>query len=85
MARSSEPASTTRYELRNARRESLLPQNRTAPEEEGMNALPDIEEEDTNALPFNHEITKISTSTKLNTWISAYRVGDIVTFIKYIC
>lgn len=45
MARSSEPASASRYEYRNARRKSLLAQNRTAPEE-GTNALPEQTEQD---------------------------------------
>ena len=66
--------STARYELRNARRESLLPQNRTA-----------SEEEDTNALPFDQGMTKISTNTELNEWITAHGAGDIVAFIKYMC
>jgi hypothetical protein len=76
--------STARYELRNVRRESLLPQNRTAPEE-GTNASPDTEQEDTNALPFDHEMTKISTDTELKEWITAHGAGDIVAFIKYMC
>jgi len=62
----SELVSIARYELRNARRESLLSQNRTASEEEGMNASLDIEEKNTNALLFNHEMIKISISTELN-------------------
>jgi len=62
----SELVSIARYELRNARRESLLSQNRTASEEEDMNASLDIEEKNTNALLFNHEMIKISISTELN-------------------
>ncbi len=66
--------SIARYELQNARRESLLSQNRTA-----------SEEENTNALLFNHEMIKISISTELNAWISAHETDDLVVFIKYIC
>jgi len=66
MARSSESASIARYELRNARRESLLPQNRTASEEKGTNASSNTEEENTNTLLFDHEMIKISTNTELN-------------------
>ncbi len=81
MARSLEPASVSRYEHRNARRESLLLQNRTVPEE-GTNALPEeTEQEDTNALPFDYRIIRISISTKLNAWIVAYEAGDIIAFI----
>ncbi len=67
MARTTEPepVSTARYELRNVRRESLLPQNRTAPEE-GTNASSNIKQENTNALLFDHEMTKISTDMELN-------------------
>ena len=89
MARStgleSELVSTTRYETRDAERESLLSQNRTASEEEGTNASSNIEEEDTNALLFDHEMIKISISTELNAWISAHEAGDLVAFIKYMC
>ncbi len=85
MTRSSESASIARYELRNARRESLLPQNWTASEEEGTNALSNTEEENTNALFFDHEMIKISINTELNAWISAHKAGDIVVFIKYMC
>jgi len=62
----SESVSIARYELRNARRESLLSQNRTASEEESTNASLNTEEENTNALLFNHEMIKISISTELN-------------------
>ncbi len=85
MTRSSESASIARYELRNARRESLLSQNWTASEEEGTNALSNTEEENTNALFFDHEMIKISINTELNAWISAHEAGDIVVFIKYMC
>ncbi len=70
----SESVSIARYELRNAKRESLLSQNRTASEEENMNAL-----------LFNHEMIKISISTELNAWISAHETDDLVVFIKYMC
>ncbi len=70
----SESVSTAHYELRNARRESLLSQNRTA-----------SEEENTNVLLFNHEMIKISISTELNAWISAHETDDLVVFIKYMC
>ncbi len=66
--------SIAHYKLRNARRESLLSQNRTA-----------SEEENTNALLFNHKMIKISISTELNAWISAYETDDLVVFIKYMC
>jgi len=66
MARSSESVSIARYELRNARRESLLSQNRTASEEEDTNALSNTEEKNTNTLLFDHEMIKISISTELN-------------------
>ncbi len=85
MTRSSESASIARYELQNVRRESLLPQNRTASEEEDMNASSNTEEENTNALLFNHEMIKISISTELNAWISTHEADDIVVFIKYMC
>ncbi len=62
----SEPVSTARYDFRNVRRESLLSQNRTASEEEGTNVSSDTEEENTNALLFDHEMIKISISTELN-------------------
>ncbi len=62
----SEPVSTARYDFRNVRRESLLSQNRTAPEEEGTNESSDTEEENTNMLFFDHEMIKISISTELN-------------------
>ncbi len=66
--------SIARYKLQNARRESLLSQNRTA-----------SEEENTNALLFDHEMIKISISTELNAWISTHETDDLVAFIKYIC
>jgi len=62
----SESVSIARYELQNARRESLLSQNQTASEEEDMNASSNTEEENMNALLFDHEIIKISISTELN-------------------
>ncbi len=43
------------------------------------------EEENTNALLFNHEMIKISISTELNAWISAHETDDLVIFIKYMC
>ncbi len=70
----SESVSIARYELQNARRESLLSQNWTA-----------SEEENTNALLFNHEMIKISISTELNAWISTHETDDLVVFIKYMC
>ncbi len=85
MTRSSESASIARYELRNARRESLLSQNRTASEEEDTNASSNTEEENTNALLFDHEMIKISINTELNAWISTHEADDIVVFIKYMC
>ncbi len=85
MTRSSESASIARYELRNARRESLLPQNWTASEEEDTNASLNTEEENTNVLLFDHEMIKISINTELNAWISTHEADDIVVFIKYIC
>ena len=66
MTKSSESASIARYELQNARRESLLSQNQTASEEEDMNASLDTEEENMNALLFDHEMIKISINTELN-------------------
>ncbi len=81
----SESVSMTRYETRNAERESLLSQNWTASEEEDMNASSNIEEENTNALFFDHEMIKISISMKLNAWISAHEADNLVIFIKYIC
>jgi len=62
----SESVSTARYDFQNVRRESLLSQNQTASEEEGMNASSNTEEENTNALLFDHEMIKISISTELN-------------------
>ncbi len=50
-----------------------------------MNASSDTEEENMNALLFNHEMIKISISTELNAWISTHEANDIVVFIKYIC
>ncbi len=81
----SESVSIARYKLQNARRESLLSQNRTASEEEDMNASSNTEEENTNALLFDHEMIKISISTKLNAWISAHEADNLVVFIKYMC
>jgi len=66
MTRSSESVSIARYELRNARRESLLSQNQAASEEEDMNASSNTEEKNMNALLFDHEMIKISISTELN-------------------
>ncbi len=66
MIRSSESASIACYKLRNARRESLLSQNQTASEEESTNASLNTEEENMNALLFDHEMIKISISTELN-------------------
>ncbi len=77
--------SIAHYELQNAERESLLSQNWTASEEENMNASLNTEEENMNMLFFDHEMIKISISTKLNAWISAYETDDLVAFIKYIC
>ncbi len=85
MTRSSESASIARYDLWNARRESLLSQNQTASEEKGMNASSDTEEENMNVLSFDHEMIKISISTELNAWISTHEADDIIVFIKYIC
>ncbi len=81
----SELVSTTCYETWDAERESLLSQNWTASEEEDTNASLNIEEKNTNALFFNHEMIKISISTKLNAWISAHEADDLVVFIKYMC
>ncbi len=36
-------------------------------------------------MPFDYEMTKISTNTELNAWITAHGAGDIVAFIKYMC
>ncbi len=85
MTRSSESVSIARYELRNARRESLLSQNQTASEEEGTNASLNTEEENMNVLLFDHQMIKISINIELNAWISAHEANDIVVFIKYIC
>ncbi len=79
----SESVSIARYELRNARKKSLLSQNRTASEEEDTNASSNTEEENMNALFFDHEMIKISISTELNAWIIDKRTDDIVIFIKY--
>ncbi len=85
MTRSSESASIAHYELQNARRESLLSQNRTASEEEDTNVSSNTEEENTNVLFFDHKMIKISISTELNAWISIHKADDLVVFIKYIC
>jgi len=77
--------SIAHYDLQNARRESLLSQNWTASEEEDTNALSNTEEENMNALLFDHKMIKISISTKLNAWVNTYKADDIVIFIKYIC
>jgi len=66
MTRSSESVSIARYELRNARRESLLSQNQTASEEEGTNASLNTEEENMNVLLFDHQMIKISINIELN-------------------
>jgi len=58
--------SIAHYDFQNVKRESLLSQNRTASEEENMNALSDTEEENMNVLLFDHEMIKISISTELN-------------------
>jgi len=85
MTRSSESVSIAHYDLQNVRREFLLSQNWTASEEEDMNVSSNTEEENTNALFFDHEMIKISINTELKAWISAYEADDIVAFIKYIC
>ncbi len=66
MTRSSESASIAHYDLQNAKRESLLLQNQTASEEEGMNASSDTEKKNINMLFFDHKMIKISISTELN-------------------
>jgi len=66
MTRSSESVSIAHYKLQNAKRESLLSQKRTASEEEDTNASLNTEKENINTLFFDHEIIKISISTKLN-------------------
>ena len=83
MTRSSESASIAHYDLQNARRKSLLSQNRTASEEEDMNASSNTEEENINVLLFDHEMIKISISTELNAWINVHEADDIIVFIKY--
>jgi len=82
----SESVSITHYNFWNVRRESLLSQNWVASEEEkDTNASSDTEEENMNALLFDHEMIKISISTELNAWISIHEADDIIVFIKYIC
>ena len=81
----SESVSIARYELQNARKESLLSQNWTASEEEDTNASLNTEKENMNALLFDPEIIKISISTELNAWISAHEADDLIVFIKYMC
>ena len=81
----SESVSMTCYETRDAERESLLSQNWTASEEEDTNVSLNIEEENMNALLFDHKMIKISISMKLNAWISAHEADDLVVFIKYMC
>jgi len=68
MTRSTESKSVsiTHYDFQNVRRESLLSQNQTTSEEEDTNASSDTEEKNMNALLFDHEMIKISISTKLN-------------------
>ena len=85
MTRSSESVSIARYDFQNARRESLLSQNRTASEEEDTNASSNTEEKNMNVLFFDHEMIKISINTELNAWISTHEADDIIVFIKYIC
>ncbi len=85
MTRSSESASIACYKLQNARRESLLSQNRTASEEEDTNASSNTEEENMNVLFFDHEMIKISISTELNAWINTHEADNLIVFIKYIC
>ncbi len=79
----SESVSIAHYELRNARRESLLSQNWTASEEEDKNASLNTEEKNTNALLFDHEMIKISINEELNAWIIDKRTDNIIIFIKY--
>ena len=79
----SESVSIAHYDFWNVRRESLLSQNWTASEEEGMNASSDTKEKNTNMLLFDHEMIKISISTELNTWINIHEADDIIIFIKY--
>ncbi len=81
----SELVSTTHYETWDAERKSLLSQNWTASEEEDMNVSLNIKEKNTNALLFDHEMIKISISTKLNAWISTHEADNLVVFIKYMC
>ncbi len=80
-----ESVSMTCYELQNVKRELLLSKNWTASEEEDMNASSNIEEENMNALLFNHKMIKISISTELNAWISTHEANDLIVFIKYMC
>jgi len=45
----------------------------------------ETEQEDTNALPFDYRMTRISISTELNAWIVAHEAGDIIAFIQHMC
>jgi hypothetical protein len=65
MIRSSESASIACYQLQNAKRESLLTQNRTASEED-TNASSDTEQENINMLFFDYKMIKIRINTELN-------------------
>jgi len=80
----SESVSIARYELQNARRESLLSYNWVASKEEDMNAMLNIEEKNMNSLFFDYEMIKISINEELNAWIIDKRINDIIIFIKYI-
>ncbi len=77
----SESVSITRYDLQNARRESLLSQNRATSED--MNARLNVEEKNTKKWFFDFKVIKINIKKKLNAWILNDEADDFIIFIKY--
>ncbi len=77
----SESVSIARYDLWNARRESLLSQNRAT--SENMNARLNIEEKNIKKWSFDLEVIKINIKKKLNAWILNDEADDLIIFIKY--
>ncbi len=77
----SESVSIARYDLQNARRESLLSQNQATSKD--MNARLNVKKKNTNEWSFDLEVIKINIKKKLNAWILNNKADDLIIFIKY--
>ena len=77
----SKSVSITRYDLQNARRESLLSQNWATSED--MNMRLNVEEKNTKKWSFDLKVIKINIKKKLNAWILNDKADDLIIFIKY--